>query len=274
MNIFKKLLHHLMPRHKHPQPLISILIPFSSSNGTMRKKTFKWLKQYWQQELPLAEVIIGRSRSRLFCKGEALNRAARKAKGKVLIIMDADAYMQGHVLVACANKIVQELDHHLWFVPYRHLYRLNRNITELIISSNPADPLRLPSPPPDCYIDYQGHTSKYGHRYGAMCMMFPREALDTLGCFDERFKGWGGEDIALLRALDTLYGKHKTTNNDILHLWHPYIGGSYKLRKWKHQKHANPNTELANAYHRATRNPTAMRKLVDTGCAYTHKLFK
>jgi predicted glycosyltransferase involved in capsule biosynthesis len=278
MNKFKLFFSRLFfcSRHhmKHPEPKISLLIPFSSRNGTMRKKTYKWLIQYWKHELPDAEIVIGRSNSRIFCKGEALNNAAKKAKGRVLVIMDADAYMRGHVINRCADRILEELDNHLWYVPYRRLYRLNRFITELIIKSPPEDPLRIQDPPPDYFIDHHGHTSHYGHRYGAMCMMFPREALDTLGCFDERFKGWGGEDVALLRALDTLYGKHKTTRNPILHLWHPYIGDNYKSRKWKYQKHANPNTELANAYHRATRHPSKMRVLVDAGCTYRTNKFK
>jgi hypothetical protein len=118
------------------------------------------------------------------------------------------------------------------------------------------------------FIERNGHRSKYGHRYGAMVMMFPREAYYTLGCFDERFKGWGGEDVALLRALDTLYAKHKTYRSCIYHLWHPFIGYSYKDRRWAGQHKGNVNSELANKYHRASRHPLKMRELVNEGCIY------
>lgn len=249
------------------RPKISILIPFSSKDPA-RRKNFLWLLDYWRHELPEAEIIIGKSRSRIFCKGEALNNAVRKSRGKVLVIMDADAYISGEVIDKCADLILEELDNHLWFVPYRNLYRLRREITCEILESDPANPLRIPSPPPPDYYENNRDRSKYGHRYGAMCMMFPREAYHVLGCFDERFKGWGGEDVALLRALDTLYGKHKTTNNDILHLWHPFIGESYKTRVWEGQKGSNANQKLANKYHKATRHPSKMRKLVDEGCKH------
>lgn len=250
------------------QPKISLLIPFSSTNSKIRKATFRWLLEYWKCELPDAEIVIGHSNSRVFCKNEALNNAARKARGKVFVILDADAYISGSVIEYCANRILEEqlMGHRLWYVPYRHLYRLTKKITKQIISSDPCDPLRLPSPPPHEYLDDNGHKSMYGHRYGAMIMIFPREALEVLGCFDERFKGWGGEDVALLRALDTLYALHKTTDNDVLHLWHPYLGKSYKTRRWKGQKRGSVNNELANRYNRATRRPTEMRKLVDEGC--------
>lgn len=254
------------------RPKISLLIPFSDNcRKCMRKKTLKWLIQYWRCQLPQAEIIIGECKSKVFCKGEALNNAAAKATGRVLVILDADAYMDAKVIDRCADRILEELDNHLWYVPYRHLYRLNKKISKSIIASDPCNPLIIPSPPPPEYLDDSGHKSTYGHRYGAMVMMFPREALEVLGCFDERFEGWGGEDVALLRALDTLYGKHKTTDNDVLHIWHPFIGKDYTTRVWRGQKHPNANVRLANAYNRATRNPTEMRKLVNQGCLYTWK---
>lgn len=255
---------------KKPRPKISLLFPFST-NDPVRKATFRWLLKYWAHELPDAEIIIGRSGGKPFCKGKALNNAARKATGKVLVIIDADTYMPGSVINYCADRILEDLNDHLWFVPYRHLYRLNKKITEKILASDPTDPLRIPSPPPPDYIDGDKFNNKYGHRYGAMVMIFPREALDVLGCFDERFKGWGGEDIALLRALDTLYGKHKTTKNDVLHLWHPFIGDKLTTRVWPGQDEPQPNKRLAMAYHRASRHPTKMRELVDAGCSHHHK---
>lgn len=272
--ILKKFLGDILRKIKeflHPhkaRPKISLLIPFQTDN-IQRKRVFKWVLKYWAHELPDAEIIVGKSRrGSPFCKTEALNKAAKKATGRVLVILDADTYMPGEIIDRCADRIIEELDHHLWYVPYRHLWRLNRKITKEIIASDPENPLRLPSPPPKEDIDgtWQQSTSTYGHRYGAMIMVFPREALDVLGCFDERFKGWGGEDVALLRALDTLYGKHKTTDNDVLHLWHPNIGTTYKTRMWKGQKNQHPNDRLAMRYHRATRNPTQMRALVDEGC--------
>jgi predicted glycosyltransferase involved in capsule biosynthesis len=252
---------------KPPRPKISLLIPFSSKNH-VRTRTFKWLLQYWKCELPEAQIVIGHSSGKVFCKGRALNNAAAKARGKVLCILDADAYLPGHIINTCADRILEEIAHHLWYVPYRHLYRLTRKATKEILKSDPCDPLRLPSPPPFEDIDCKGRDhSRYGHRYGAMITIIPRQALKVLGCFDERFKGWGGEDVAILRALDTLYGRHKTTNNDILHLWHPFIGETYQTRRWKGQRYScGRNSNLAIKYHMATGHPRAMRKLVNQGC--------
>lgn len=259
--------YHLFHR-RHPK--ISLIIPFSSKN-LLRKRTFKWLLEYWKHELPNAEIVIGHSKSRVFNKGRALNQAVRKSSGEILVIIDADAYMSGKVIERCAERILEELHNHLWYVPYRHLYRLNSDITRLIVQSDPRHPLRLSSPPSDCFLDDNGHKSSYGHRYMAMCAIIPRQAYEMLGCFDERFSGWGGEDVCFLRAMDTLWGKHKSTDNDVLHLWHEMIGGNYQTRQWVGQTGGGANNELANAYNRATGKPEEMRALVDEGCRKRRK---
>lgn len=259
---FRKLYNKLRGR-KPPQTKISLLIPFRA-NDPQRLRVFKWLLEYWKHELPDAEIIIGRAKGQPFSKTRALNNAAKKATGQVLVILDADAYIPGRVIQECADMIV-ESPYPLWFVPYRHLFRLNKRVTKEIIASDPKDPLRLPTPPRPEDIDHTGQHSSYGHRYGAMITIIPREAIYTIGCFDERFKGWGGEDVALLRALDTLYGKHKTTGNAVFHLWHPVIGKTYKDRMWKGQQE-QLNNQLSMRYHQATGHPTRMRNLVDESC--------
>jgi hypothetical protein len=144
----------------------------------------------------------------------------------------------------------------------------------MVLDQDPKtfDVTMLMDPPPPDWID-EMHIGKkgYGHRYGAMMMIMPREAIERLGCFDERFVGWGGEDVAILRAIDTLYGKHKTIDGPIYHLSHPKIGQKYNERKWENQDKALQNSNLALRYHRATGKPSEMQALVDEGCDYRDK---
>lgn len=259
-----------MARKPKIQPKISIIIPFTSGNSD-RREIFKWTTRYWDHEIPDAEIVIGHSPSTPFCKTEALNNAARKANGKVLAIMDADAYIDGSIISEVADTILEELElgNRVWYIPYRNLYRLNEFVTEQILDSDPENPIRLPDPPPDSFLDDEPGGSKYGRSYAALAYMIPVEALEVLGCFDERFnKGWGGEDISTLMALDTLYAKHKSTNNGIFHLWHPKIGDSFKTRAWEGQTEDEPNHSLARTYRKATQNPSEMRALVDAGCEF------
>lgn len=251
--------------HSH-RPKISIIVPFGSKDPH-RNRVARWNIKYWTDEIPDSEIIIGRSHSKPFSKTEAFNNGLERALGDVFVLLDADAYMDGEVISAAADRILEELKEgeHLWYVPYRRLWRLNQRVTEQILDSNPKNPLRIVDPPPPEDIDGSYTHSTYGKRYAAMVMVIPREAYETLGGFDERFKGWGGEDASILRALDTLWGKHKTTNNAVFHLWHPQIGKTYRDRMWEGQHHRHPNDHLAQRYHKANKHPKQMRELVDEG---------
>lgn len=259
-----------MVRRPKIRPKISLLIPFTTKDD-YRKTTFRWLLDYWKEEMPDAEIVIGHSKSNPFCKTEALNHAAKRANGKVLVVLDADAYIEGQILEDVADIILEELEqgNQTWFIPYRHLYRLNEDTTAAILDSDPTDPIRLPDPPPDSYLDNEPNAAKYGRSYAALAYVIPREALDAIGCFDERFnRGWGGEDVSTLRALDTLWGKHKTTDNGIFHLWHPKIGDTFKTRAWVGQEEDEPNRQLAILYKIASQNPSVMQELVDLACEF------
>jgi glycosyltransferase involved in cell wall biosynthesis len=244
-----------------------MLIPFSSADP-QRKANFDWLQEYWKYELPEVEVVIGTSKSEIFCKAEAINDAARRSRGKILVIMDADAYMDGNAIRKGAELILRAKNN-LWLMPYKRLYRLNEGSTKLITNSRPTHPYRFPRDIDRSHIENSSDSIYYGHIYGAMAMMFPREAYETIGRMDERFKGWGGEDVCLLRALDTLFAKHKIIDADIFHLWHPFYGDTYESRRWAGQENGGSNWKLSKEYGKAIGSPAMMRKIVSEGAAYS-----
>ena len=97
-----------------------------------------------------------------------------------------------------------------------------------------------------------------------MAQVLPWEAFWEVGGMDPRFRGWGGEDVSFMRAVDTMWGKHKSTDNDVLHLWHPKIPGRYQLtRQWQGQPRPEMNNLLAGRYHEATGNLEKMRALLE-----------
>lgn len=254
--------HH---RRRVVPGLISLLVPFRAEDAE-RQEIWDWLRAYWSYELRGAEVVMGRSDQRPFSKTQAVNDAARRARGDTFVILDADCYIDGEVIQRCADRIYRsERDGYpLWFIPYRHIYRLTPAATDRIKASDPRHPLRFPSPP--ALADVESTLgSGFGHRFGALIQVMSRGAFKTVGGMDTRFAGWGGEDIAFVRALDTLYGPHKTTDNDVLHLWHAKIGKNFKDRKWVGQRYPQANDALAMRYHHATGKPVAMRALVDGG---------
>jgi predicted glycosyltransferase involved in capsule biosynthesis len=240
-------------------------VPFrEETDAPERAELWAWLEQYWSYELPEAEIVIGTNRDVPFSKTKAVNRAAWWARGDIFVILDSDCYFRGDVIQDCADQIRADHreGHPLWFVPYRHIYRLTQATTQLVTQSAPYNPLRIPSPPPPGYVE-STLGSMHGHRFGAMIMIVPRIAFEQVGGMDERFAGWGGEDVAFVRTLDTLYSPHKTIEADVLHLWHPKVGEGFQDRMWTGQTSPLANSHMASRYNNATGDRHKMRALIN-----------
>jgi len=256
---------------------VSIIIPFRAPRtNDERVRNLEWLKWYWRTQLPGAELIIGDDpeTKKAFSKSVAINRAVARSTGDVLVLVDADGFITADSLMHCVSEIrkARKRGHKLWFVPYRRFYRLTNKATMRIINSDPRHPYEFPEElAKEDYLNNDPDTAK-AHWYGAVIQVLSREAFDTVGGWDERFRGWGGEDAAALRATDTLYGPHKTLPGRVLHLWHPMLSkaGSadmvhFKERMWEGQDNPEVNRHLSYRYYRATGDRSLMRKLVNEG---------
>ena len=259
---------------------ISLLVPFhSSSDNDQRVVNWRWLREYWEAHLPGAELVIGDDTDVPFSKAVAMNRAAAQAKGDIFVLLDADCYVSPEVIVNCAGEIREARNegHRLWFVPYRMFYRLTKESSNRVLISSPKNPLQFSTPPHETEV-LDTASSQIGHWYGAMLQIMPREAFETVGGMDPRFRGWGGEDHAFMRAVDTLYWKHKATNNQVLHIWHPMISPegvqewvSWRDRMWVGQTSSGDNDALSGRYYGAHRDVARMRKLVEEGFEFERR---
>lgn len=253
---------------------ITVIIPFRRSDKFPRqKRNFKWVKKYIKCNLPWAQVVVGHDvRTDLpFSKSAAINEAARRANGDVFVILDADGYLAIDAILYCAKKIRQarERGHKLWYVPYRQFYRLTDAASRRVLKSQPCYPYQFPTPPyPSDVQNTSG--SGHGHWFGALVQIVPREAFDVCGGWDERFRGWGGEDHSAMRMTDTLYWQHKTLPGQVLHLWHPMMGRDgletwveWSERLWDNQETPGLNNRLATRYSRANGDVEKMRAIVN-----------
>jgi pyruvyltransferase len=243
---------------------ITLLVPFRADNP-YRATIWLWLERYWQRELPEAELIVCTDDGKPFSKTAALNRGFEKAKGDIVVLLDADCYIRGQVIRDCVSKIRSSRRRGipLWFVPYRRLYRLGEAASKRLIASDPANPITFPDPPAANDVEHP-ETAMSGHWWGALIQIMPREAFARGGGMDERFRGWGSEDVSFMHAVDTLYGKHKTSNNPVYHIWHPTITEADKKfrRLWEYQQTAGSNDFLANRYRTARGDAEAMQKVI------------
>jgi glycosyltransferase involved in cell wall biosynthesis len=239
---------------------ISLLVPFTG-DGAERERNWHWLRAYWRESLPLAQIVEVASYERPFCKTAAVNEAFSRSSGDVVAILDADAYLDACTLLKAAWEI--RADRRNWFVPYQRMYRLTERVTSLVVESDPDDPLTLTDPPPaGAWISENGQST--GHWYGALCQIMPREAFEAVKGMDPRFRGWGGEDVSLMHSIDTLYSRHKTLNAPAYHLWHrsTSAGTGNAAKRWDGQPRAVMNSQLTSRYSKAFNDPEAMRRLI------------
>ena len=259
---------------------VSILVPFQCrEHAVQRAENWMWLKKYWQAHFPWAQIVIGEDRvsnrnlDLPFSKSAAVNDAVKKATGDIFVIVDADGFLAAKSVEHCVEKIREDRDKgfKLWFIPYRQFYRLTPVASKELIESDPECPYEIPTPPPP--IDIQNVSgSGHGHWWGAGIQIMPREAFEEVGGWDERFRGWGGEDHAAMRAMDTLYWPHKTLPGQFLHIWHPMFSPTatsdwvdWKERVWANQTIPGTNEKLTGRYYGARGDRKRMRKLLDEG---------
>lgn len=245
-------------------PQMSLLVPFRD-DGEHRSRVWRWLRQYWRARGMSAEIIQGHDDSSPFSKAKAVNMAASLARGRVFVVLDADAYMAPWALEECANNIEQALraGKHTWYMPYNHLYRLNKDYTTKLLKSN-SEASPITATPPKTWLDPAppGAFSN-GHQYGAMAQIMPREAFYRVNGLHSSFSGWGSEDSSFLKSLDTLWGHHEVAENQILHLWHERIGHNWATRKWIGQNWETANSRLAQRHAMAYGELGAMQGLAD-----------
>lgn len=256
--------------HRRERPQISLLVPFRD-DGEHRTRVWQWLKRYWADNLRSVEIVEGHDDGTPFSKAVAVNDAASRARGRVFVVLDADAYMDAQAVQNCADRIEAAVaaGQRMWYMPYNKLFRLSRDVTLRLLSDDPAESFDLPCPPPADWCDRGGPQDycDYGHDFGAMMLVMPAEAFAAAGGMDPRFRGWGSEDAALLWALDTLYCRHEIARRDIFHLWHVRVGSTWRTRRWVGQDSGHCNAHLGSRYAQAFLKPDLMRQLVQERAA-------
>jgi hypothetical protein len=220
---------------------ISVLIPFKSDNGGYRDANLAYVTSRYQTLMPEIELVIGEDQSELFNKSRAVNQAARKATGELLIIADADVFFETQLI----DKIVAIAHGHPWIIPYSRCFILNREGSLEVTKTG-----RIELPQSVCSLEVE----KVCFYYGGLMNVVSRKAFEKVGGMDERFFGWGEEDDSFARTLDTIVGKHYRMEETIFHLWHPRANDDHPHREF--------NKQLGKRYRQVEGNILGMRKLL------------
>lgn len=222
--------------------MISVLFPYRGDNGH-RDVLFDYVLRYWHEVLPDAEIVIGSNDDEPFNRGAARNAAFHQSKGDTLVIADADTILPPEQLYDALELVIS--GEAPWCIPYNVYYNLLEPETSKILD--------------DFTIDVE-EPEVFEHRLVdsvAGILIVPGAAYERVKGYDERFRGWGGEDRAFDIALDSLWGPKVRTEGFVEHLWHPRGDADFSQPYWAE------NAQLLRSYQGAQVNSLLMHRLVE-----------
>lgn len=171
-----------------------------------RDRTWRWVRGWWTANLPEFPIVEGHHHAHegLFCRSAALNRAADAAGDwDVALIIDSDIICDPeHVREAVRRAALEGTV----AVPFTVRHNLDRLGSEKVMAgyTGPWEP----------YIArnfFDQHSS---------VIAVPRTVWQTVGGFDETFRGWGMEDTAFCIAATVLVRPWIHMEGECWHLWH------------------------------------------------------
>lgn len=222
--------------------VISVLIPYRPDGG-WRDTLWEWNSRQWADRAPFVEVVLGVDDSDPFNAGRAINKAAEQATGDLFVTVAADFLPDPDAIEWGAERI---RDGAAWCALWSHTGCLTRNATERLLLGSPG-PYRF---------ELFAASNHAGH-------ILPRDVWFDVGGVDERFAGWGPEDLAFRMALHTLHGPGPTAPFTCIHLWHP------RREHGPERAASQRNHELyAQRYVPAIDDYTAMRTIVEEAKAF------
>lgn len=213
---------------------ISILVPFADRGCEWRARAWGYVRNHYTTNHPDWELVVGAGDDDPWSKGAAIADALDRCTGDTLVLADADSWIDPDALRRAVSASAA------WAVPHGKVYRLSQRGTERLYAGTLQ----------------RGHTVRtpYIGPAGGGIVVVSRSAFEIVGGIDRRFLGWGGEDVSLGWALDTLIGPYTRIGAPLYHLWHPHPAPNLR---------GSPEAEaLVARYRAARRDPQAMAALV------------
>ena len=172
-----------------------------------RDRLWDFTRAWWEQAHPDWKIVEGHHDTGPFNRGAAINRAAEDAGDwDVAVIIDGDVLIDAQPVRSGVDLARIEARMVLGFTERLHL---SQRGTEKVLEG------------------FRGNWTNRGmvvRRFRdscSSCVIVNRELWDRVGGFDERFEGWGWEDVAFRVACETLGdGEMVKMGGTLFHLWH------------------------------------------------------
>lgn len=182
-----------------------------------RDATWAKCRQRWETQFPDWEIFEGHHNNGPFNRSKALNCAARDAGDwDLAMIIDSDIFIASDQVLAGVDRAVAT-GRVTW--PFTQWKGLSKQGTQDLLAEELGHVLFSWW----SGEDIERYVEKTNPVSWSCCILVPREAWDALGGFDERFRGWGYEDMAFQSAA-VGFG-HERLPGAVYHLWHPRSPG-------------------------------------------------
>lgn len=221
---------------------VVVLVPRRAGDAH-RDRVWTWVQTWWQERFAdwPAPVEGHHDDGGPFNRAAAINAAAASAGAwDVAVVADADSLVDPDSLRAAVRRAAQA-----WrvVIAFERFAYVSRWMTERVLAGYKG------SWEPGVEWSMTGTCSSM--------LAVPRVVWDATGGFDDRFVGWGWEDVAFSHAAATFGGAVERQSGTLWHLWHPPAGTAGP------HGHEEANGELALRYRDAAGNRRAMAALRD-----------
>lgn len=220
---------------------VAVCVP-RRSDGARRDEVWQWVRAWWGREHPTFRIIEGHHDHGPFNRSAAINAAAAQAvDADVILIVDSDSFAGADQVNAAIDGLASGPS---FWLPYTQYHYLNRQMSDLVMDGFDGDWL------PGVEFTMTGTCSSV--------VVVTTDLFNEIGGFDERFEGWGFEDVAFSHAAQTFGSGLSRVDGGVWHLWHqPSPENNHQSPVW------HSNRELMLQYGNAAYDRAAMRALID-----------
>lgn len=220
---------------------VVVLVP-RRDDGGRRDQLWEYVRARWAREHPTWTVIEGHHETGPFNRSAAINEAASRARPswEVAVIADSDSFV-GPDQIDTAVEGCRE-NGQMWLAYDRYCY-LTRAMSDKIMGGFNG-------------MWEDGVEFTMTGNCSSMVVV-RRDVWNEARGFDERFIGWGWEDLAASHAFQTFGDGLCRVPGPVWHLHHPTSVNAGR------DEHRDAKAELAERYARAAYDKTAMRALID-----------
>jgi predicted glycosyltransferase involved in capsule biosynthesis len=188
--------------------MTQILIPFRDAQCRFRNRSLRYVTEYW--ESLGCEVIIGTGPlTGPFNLAAARNEAVAKSTDDILVHLDSDVIVHPDRLYE-AIELAESTDQLVY--PFDVIRFLQRKVTERVIRKD-VDVFLLNYMRVSREYDFN---KPWGGGY-----VIKRSLWKDVGGMDERFEGYGAEDVAFFELCSREFGEPVYIEGMAYHLWHP-----------------------------------------------------